>query len=296
MAQKTGFQGIIAPVVTTFTKEETLDEKIFRREVKYLLNAGIHGLGTGGSSGEGELLRDEELVRLVEIAQEENSRKIPVIAGVIRPSTREALRTGLALKKAGATALMVMPIHYQGGTDDDGNYEYFDRISDTVGLPIIIYNAAPQNEVKADAFYKLLDIANVVGIKQSHSGMLGFLDMMYTCDKKGLIFSAVDSMLFSTFELGAAGSFAAISTLFPKDAVEIWNTVRTGAGDLARAKALQAKLYSVWDVVGGPGFPRRMKEVLNQLGRPVGIAASPRSAASPAEKESIRRVLQQLNG
>jgi dihydrodipicolinate synthase/N-acetylneuraminate lyase len=82
MANKSVLSGIIAPVVTPFTKEETLDEKIFRREVKYLLNTGIHGISPGGSTGEGELISDAELVRMVEIIEEENSGKLPVVAGV----------------------------------------------------------------------------------------------------------------------------------------------------------------------------------------------------------------------
>jgi dihydrodipicolinate synthase/N-acetylneuraminate lyase len=294
MAKKSGFSGIIAPVVTPFTKEETLDEEIFRREVKYLLSTGIHGISPGGSTGEGELTRDEELVRMVEIIQEENTRRIPVVAGIIRSSTREAIRTGLAVKKAGATAVMIMPIHYLGGTDADGNYEYYDRISDAVGLPIIIYNANPLNEVKADAFYKILEIENVIGIKQSNGGIPGFIEMVSICGEKGLIYSALDKMLYTTFDLGAAGAIAAILTVFPEIVVEMWNAVQ--AGDSGRAKALQAKIYPVWRVIPGPQFPRRVKEVLNQIGRPVGRAASPRSAASPAERERIRRALQQLNG
>jgi dihydrodipicolinate synthase/N-acetylneuraminate lyase len=294
MAKKSVFSGIISPVVTPFTKEETLDETIFRREVKYLLSTGIHGISPGGSTGEGELVRDAELVRMVEIIQEENYRRIPVVAGVIRNSTRDAIRTAQAVKKAGATAVLIMPIHYVGGTDADGNYEFYDRISDAVGLPIIIYNANPLNEVKADSFYKILDIENVVGIKQCNGGLPGFMDMVYTCGKKGFILSAYDDMLYTTYDLGGAGALAAILTLFPEITVEMWNAVQTGNSEYA--KALQAKLYPIWKLLTGSQFERRMKEALNQLGRPVGIAASPRSAASPVEKESIRKALQQLNG
>ena len=293
MAQKPVFPGIISPIVTPFTKEETLDEKLLRREVKYLLKAGIHGISPGGSTGEGELVRDEELVRMVEIVQEENFAKIPVVVGIIRTSTRNALRTALAVKKAGATALMVTPIQYLGGTDADGNYQYYDRISETVGLPIIIYNVVPQNEIKPDSFYKMLDIVNVIGIKQSNGGVPSFMDMMITCGQKGLIYSASDEMLYTTFDLGATGAIAAILTLFPQISVEIWDAVK--AGDSEHAKALQAKIYPVWSMIKGPQFPRRIKEALNQSGRPVGIAASPRSAASATEKESIRRALQQLS-
>jgi dihydrodipicolinate synthase/N-acetylneuraminate lyase len=291
--KKPVFPGIIAPVITPFTKEETMDEKIFRREAKYLLGTGIHGISPGGSTGEGELVRDEELVRMVEIIQEENSRHIPVVTGIIRTSTRDAIRTALAVKKAGATALMVTPIQYLGGADPDGNYEYYDRLSDMVGLPIIVYNVVPQNEIKPDSFYKMLDIENVIGIKQSNGGVPGFMDMMITCGEKGHIYSASDEMLYTTFDLGAAGAIAAILTLFPKISVEIWDSVK--AGDRDHARELQAKIYPVWSKIKGPQFPRRIKEALNQTGRPVGVAASPRLGASAAERESIREALRQLN-
>jgi dihydrodipicolinate synthase/N-acetylneuraminate lyase len=293
MTKKPVFQGIIAPVITPFTEKETLDEITLRREVKYLLGTGIHGISPGGSTGEGELVHDTELVRMVEIIQEENSKKIPVVVGIIRTSTRDAIRTALAVKKAGATALMVTPIQYLGGADADGNYEYYDRISEAAGLPIIVYNVVPQNEIKPDSFYKMLDIENVIGIKQSNGGVPGFMEMMIACGDKGHIYSASDEMLYTTFDLGAAGAIAAILTLFPEISVEIWDAVK--AGDSARAKALQAKIYPVWSMIKGPQFPRRIKEALNQVGRPVGVAASPRRGASSAEKESIRRALQQLN-
>jgi dihydrodipicolinate synthase/N-acetylneuraminate lyase len=119
------------------------------------------------------------------------------------------------------------------------------------------------------------------------------MEMLITCGQKGLIYSASDEMLYTTFDLGAFGAIAAILTLFPEISVEIWDAVK--AGDSKRAKALQAKIYPVWNMIKGPQFPRRIKEALNQVGRPVGVAASPRLGASPAERESIRQALRQLN-
>jgi dihydrodipicolinate synthase/N-acetylneuraminate lyase len=294
MANKPVLSGIIAPVITPFTKEETLDEKILRREVKYLLNTGIHGISPGGSTGEGELVSDAELVRMIEIIQEENTKKIPVVAGVIRNSTRETLQTALAVKKAGATVLMVQPIRYLGGTDIEGNYQFYDRISETIGLPIIIYNAVMLSEIIPNELAKLLEIENVVGIKQcpANYGLQGFLDMVLTCGKKGIILSAIDEMLYTTFDLGAAGALATILTVFPEIVVEMWDAFQ--AGNSERAKALQAKLFPVWTKIQGWRFQRRIKETLRQLGRPVGIAANPRGEASPAEKETIRKALQLL--
>jgi dihydrodipicolinate synthase/N-acetylneuraminate lyase len=190
---------------------------------------------------------------------------------------------------------MVQPIRYVGVTDADGSYQFYDRISETVGLPIIIYNAVRENEVRPDEFAKLLEIENVVGIKQCtiNYGLQGFLDMALTCGKKGLIISAVDEMLYTTFDLGAIGAICTILTLFPEITVEMWDAFQTG--NFERAKALQTRLFLFWTRMIGPQFQRWEKETLRQLGRPVGIACSPRSAASPAERENIRNALQQLS-
>jgi len=149
---KERFKGIIAPVVTPFTAEGTIDEDLFRKEVKYLLNTGIDGISPGGSTGEGATLSDNELVRLVQIIQEENTKRIPVVCGIIRNSTYAAINAGMAVKEAGADALMITPTFYLGGTDEAGNYEYYKKIAESVGLPIIIYNVIADNEIKPKQF------------------------------------------------------------------------------------------------------------------------------------------------
>ncbi len=283
------FRGIISPIITPFDRVEKLDEEVFRREARYLLNAGVHGISPGGSTGEGNLIHEDELVRMIEILQEENTKKIPVVAGIIRHSTRDAVATGLKAKKAGADALMVTPIQYLGGTDDNGNYEYYDRISEDVGLPIIIYNVVPQNAISTGLFHRIADIPNILGIKQSVGGIQAFYDMKVNCGHKAYIYAATDDMLYSTFDLGADGAIAAILTLFPEYSVKIWNAVL--AGDRKTALELQDKIYPVWNKLTGSQFPRRLKEALNQRGRAVGIACSPLSDASLEEKKSIAEAL-----
>lgn len=283
------FRGIISPIITPFDRDEKLDEKVFRKEARYLLSTGIHGISPGGSTGEGNLIHDDEFARMIEIIQEENTRKIPVVAGIIKASTRDAIVSGLKAKKAGADALMITPIQYLGGTDDNGNYEFYDRISETVGLPIVIYNVVPQNTISTKLFYRMTDIPNILGIKQSVGGIQAFYDMKINCGHKAYIYAATDDMLYSTFDLGADGAIAAILSLFPEYSVKIWDA--TLAGDRKTALELQNKIYPVWNKITGPQFPRRLKEAMNQRGRAVGIACSPLSDASPEEKQSIHEAL-----
>jgi Dihydrodipicolinate synthase/N-acetylneuraminate lyase len=292
--KKQGPAGIIAPVLTPFDKSENIDEAIVRREIRYLIDCGVHGISPGGSTGEGAVLTDDELVRMVEICQEENTKGLPVVAGVIRTSTRAAVKAGIAAKKAGATALMVTPTFYNVLVpDDDGNYDFYKRIAGETGLPVIIYNVVhPQNEIKPNLFARLCEIEGVIGIKQSAGGIQGFYDMMMACGDKGLIYSATDDMLYSTLDLGAYGAIAAILTVFPKQCVQIWDAVQ--AGDRGTSKALQDKIYPMWQVLKGPQFPRRIKEALRQMGRETGICRSPNLDATAQEKLAIKAMVKRL--
>jgi 4-hydroxy-tetrahydrodipicolinate synthase len=60
--------GIIPPLVTPFTGgNQDLDEPALRAEIRYLLDAGVHGLTLCGSTGEGHTLSLEETVRCVQV-------------------------------------------------------------------------------------------------------------------------------------------------------------------------------------------------------------------------------------
>jgi dihydrodipicolinate synthase/N-acetylneuraminate lyase len=53
--------------------------------------------------------------------------------------------------------------------------------------------------------------------------------------------------------------------LFSEILVGIWDAAQTK--DYERGKALQAKMNLVWDIIKGRQFLRRIKEMLNQIGR-----------------------------
>ncbi len=287
------FTGIIPPVVTPFTKGGEIDEALFRKEIRYLLTCGVHGLSTGGSTGEGAVLTDEELVRLIDIIHEENTKKVPVIAGVIRTSIKAAVETALAAKVAGADALLVTPVFYNILVPDaKGNEAFYRALSETVNLPIIIYNVVPQNEVSSEALRDLLKIKNVIGIKQSVGGLMAFYDMEVFNGNEAMIYSATDEMIFSTFELGADGAISAILSLFPKLCMRMWDLAQKGKHE--GGQQIQNSIYPVWKMLRGPQFPVRMKEALRIMGRDCGYARSPMTAVSSEQIEQMKTMLAKI--
>ena len=293
MKKNNSLAGIIPPIVTPFDQNGNIDKDIFRREVRHLISCGVHGLSPGGSTGEGAALTDEELTTLIHIIKEENTKRLPIVAGVIRTSTQAAVKTALAAKAAGANALMVTPVFYNVLVPDEkGNYSFYKAISDAVGLPIIIYNVVPQNEITSEAFSRLLEIPNVVGIKQSVGGIMACYDMVIANGDRGMIYAATDEMLYSTFDIGADGAISAILSLFPRLCVKMWDLAKAGCN--GEAIAIQNKVYPIWKTVRGPQFPARMKAALKLMGRDCGYSRSPMSEVTEAQVDQMKILLEHV--
>lgn len=272
-------QGMIAPALTPFDADGGVDYGRFQDQAARLLDRGMHGISPGGSTGEGAVLEDEELGRLVAGARTEAGDR-PVVAGVIRTSTRAAVRTASVARDAGATALMVTPTFYNVLVPDAaGNREFYSTIAERVGLPIIIYNVVPQNEITPAVFHDLLDIPEVVGVKQSVGGVMAMYDMRITAGDRAAIYGATDEMIFSCLTLGADGAISAVLALFPEQCRRIWDCAQDGRSE--EGLELQSRLFTIWKSVRGPQFPARMKAAATILGHDLGLCRSPSAPVPP---------------
>jgi len=282
-------QGVIPPIVTPFKENEDVDLETTRREVNYLLSTGIDGIAATGSTGEGALLSDEEIGAILETVVEENAVGIPVIGGVIRNSTRDAIKTAQIAKEIGVDALLVTPVFYHGATPE-GNYEYYQAIGEAVELPLIVYNVVPTNLISPEVMVKLCEIEHVVGIKQVDPK--GLVDMVLTCGERTKVFSACDEMLYSTYIAGACGTISAIVTVAPELCVRQWQAFKNG--DQKTAQDIQQKLAYLVKAYSDKPFPGKVKELINQLGRPVGKARSPILEPTAEERNSIQKSLRRV--
>lgn len=284
------FRGITPPLLSTFSRDEKIDAGLYRAQLRYLIDAGVHCLSPGGSTGENAALTDDELAELITITREENKQGLPVISGVARCSTQAAIATGLRAKAAGADALMVTPAYYNVLVPDaKGNEQFYRAIGEAVGLPIIIYNVIPQNEIQPDLFLRLLDIPQVVGVKQSVGGIMAMYDMKVTCGERGSIFAAADEMIYSCFAAGADGAISAILSLFPRLCVHMWDCAQSGRHE--EAMKIQDRLLPLWKIVRGPQFPARMKAAARLLGRECGYSKSPMTEVDAATVDRMASIL-----
>lgn len=287
-------KGVIPAVVTPFQNDGAdIDEALLRREIRYMLDqAKVHGITVTGTTGEGHTMNVEETRRIAEIALDEVNGKVPVISGVITNSTNQVITYVKALRDLPIAALQVTPVHYVFNPGPDGQVDYYQRIAqETNGIPLIIYNVIPWANLPVETVVRIFDEVELVqGIKQSGKDIHKVARLVEDLKGKGLVYTAIDDLLYSTFDLGCAGTISASPSILPELSVQLWDAVQAGNHKLGLE--IHKKMLPTWTVVDHPDMPSRLKEAINLQGRPVGQPRSPFLPVSPEVREEIKKALQ----
>lgn len=287
--------GILPPMTTPFTADEEIDEKALRAQARFMMDQGVHGIVSGGSAGEGFALSTDELRRIVSITCEEVGDRMPVVAGIIVNSTRQAVERARAVADLGVSALQITPVHYIYKSDDESIVRHFRTVADEVGLPIIIYNVVPWNYISPKLLVRMMrEIPEVFGVKQSASDVKTLADLMIFARPEDRIYAAIDALLYPTFVLGVHGAISQILSAVPGPCVELWNAVQ--AGDHDRARTLHERLLRLWHAIYADNRVAVTKYVQTLQGCPGGLPRSPLPEATPEQKAAVRQPLAALVG
>jgi 4-hydroxy-tetrahydrodipicolinate synthase len=285
--------GIIPTMTTPFDADGEIDEAAARAQVRWLLDRGVHGLAAGGSTGEGHTLDEGELRRLVATVVEEAAGRVPVIAGIIVDSTRDAISRGKAVGDLGVAALQVTPVHYLFRPNDEAMLTHFRAICEATGQQVIIYNVVPWSYLAPGLLVRIMrEVPGVIGVKQSAGDLKLLADLLLAAGPEDHIFSAVDALLYPSFVLGAHGTIAALPTAAPGPCVALWDAVQRG--DHAHAHDLHRRLLRVWNALVGDNLPACVKHAQAVQGCRVGPPRAPMPAASADQQRAIQAALRAL--
>ena len=282
-------RGIFSPVVTPFDEREDVDLAAFRAEVRYLLQFGVSGLLVGAATGEGYSLTRDESAAVYEAAVEEARGRVPVVAGVLCTSTRDAVKRARRAAAAGAAAVLATPVSYFAPTDE-GIYSYYLALCEEGGLPVVVYNSLPHIPIRPHLLERLADLPGVIAVKEGSGGDLDTLAQLIEArgDQIAVTWSE-DHLLFPGYALGAVGSFGAMDSVLPGPGVETFRAVQRG--DLETARKLHHGVAGVARAVFAASFPAGIKAAINLQGRRVG---QPRRPYRSLTREQQRRIADAL--
>jgi 4-hydroxy-tetrahydrodipicolinate synthase len=289
----TNLIGIIPPIVTPFTADGEVEEQAFRGVVRFMVKKKVHGICVGGSSGEGHTYSADEFKRLMEIACEEVNGAIPVVAGIIVNSTRDAIARAASIAHLPVAGLQVTPVHYVFKPDEEATYKHFKALSESTKFPVIIYNVVPWNYLSPALLVRIMkDMPGVIGVKQSCGDLKLMADLLINLPEGKKVYSAVDALLYPSFALGAHGTIAANPAAVPGVCISLWNAVQ--AGDHKKAKEIHEALLRFWNTIAFDNLPANIKFALSLQGCPAGVPRMPMPATTPEQAENIRREMDRV--
>ena len=137
------YQGVFPVVPTTFTESGGLDLASQKRCVDFMIDAGSNGLAILANFSEQFVLADDEREVLTKLILEHVDRRVPVIVTTTHFGTRVCAERSRRAQALGAAMVMVMP-PYHGATIRIGEaliFEFYARLSDAIGIPIMIQDA-----------------------------------------------------------------------------------------------------------------------------------------------------------
>src|SRR6267143_1856175 len=204
---KLKLEGIWTPIPTPLTKQGKVDASATRRVVDFHIEAGIDGLLPLGTSGEFALLSREERAALVSTVVDQVKHRVPVVAGVSDPSIENVLQFSSDATEAGADGVIATPPYYFT-TTDEGHYQHFKTISETIDLPLLIYNIPEWTDsfVTPETVQRLADDKLVVGMKYTEYNFLNLMRFLKESRNKISIFAGSDALAYSNLEFGGSGA------------------------------------------------------------------------------------------
>jgi 4-hydroxy-tetrahydrodipicolinate synthase len=291
--KKFKMNGVIPAMATPFTPEENFDPKAIRPLVKYLLDAGVHGIFTVSGAGEFSSLDIEEKKELIEITVNEVNKKVPVIAGAGAVSTREAIKLTQASEEKGADCVCVIA-PYTVSPSQNELYHHFSAIAENTSLPVIVYNHPPKTGLNLlpDLIGRLAKIENIIGIKDSSNNLSMTMEYIKFQNDNFSVFAGIDSLIYASLIYGAHGTISSSASVLPGLVVKIYDSFMSG--NYRDAINAQNVLFSFRKLYSIGTFPSVIKEALNMMGIPVG---PPRGPVKPLNEECrtvLRSVLKDI--
>lgn len=287
-------RGVYAAMITPFDKNENVDEKACETLLNWTIGKGINGVFVVSSTGESWALSFEEKVRLFQLAVAVVKKRVPVIAGVGVPSTREATRLAEAAQAAGVDYLCAAPPSFVRPTQDE-LITHYSALAETTSVPLLLYNipllagnvlSTPAVRILAERFPR------IAGIKDSSGDLTLLNDLLLRRRPDFSVVPGIDTLVLPGLLAGSQGAILGSANVCPELTLEVARLF--DAGRLAEAWVVQNRLTRFWLAMGLGSFPAPVKAAMELLGLPAGAPRRPIAPLDTDRRETLRRELQAM--
>ncbi|MCV9931600.1 dihydrodipicolinate synthase family protein [Flavobacterium sp. LS1R47] len=292
--KNTLFKGIIAYPITPFDKDEKVDIVLYKKLLERLIVSGSHGVAPLGSTGVMPYLTDEEKEAITEATIEQVNGRVPVLVGVSNLTTEKTIYHAKFAEKAGADAVMIIPMSYWKLTDDE-IVQHYDAVAKQISIPIMAYNnpATGGVDMSPALLKRLLEIPNVTMIKESSGDVQRMHYLKRELGDDVAFFNGSNPLALAAFSAGATGWCTAAPNLIPELNVDLYNAIQKN--DLKEAQKVFYKQLNLLKFIVNKGLPRTIKAGLKIKGIDGGFLRSPLKPLTETEIAELELIFKELD-
>jgi 4-hydroxy-tetrahydrodipicolinate synthase len=246
-------------------KDGGLDLPRFRKLIDWHVAEGTDGIVVVGTTGESPTVDFDEHKELIRIAVEHARGRIPIIAGTGANSTAEAIELAESAKKHGATAQLSVVPYYNKPTQE-GQYQHFRKIAESVDLPMILYNVPARTvaDMQNDTVLRLAQVPGIIGIKDATANLERGTDLIRRAPRNFAIYSGEDATALPTILCGGHGVISVTANVAPKLMHQMCAAALVG--DVKKARELNNRLLPLHQRLFLETSPSPVKWAMAEMG------------------------------
>lgn len=294
-------RGIVVPLVTPLTGNDTLDVEGLERLIEHVIHGGVNGIFILGTTGEFAGLSYKIREELIRLACRLVNGRVPVLAGISDSAFTESLNLAGKAAQYGADAVVITPPYYFESAQPE-LLEYLERIMKHMPLPLFIYNMPVHTKVMfaPETVKAAADIPGIVGMKDSSANLAYFNQIRYLLkDRPDFTFMVGPEELMAEFVLtGGHGGVNGGANMFPKLYVDLYRAA--ASGDIRAVLPLQEKVIRISNSIykvgkHGSSYLKGLKCALSVMGICSDFMAEPFHRFNEPERKKIEGALEALH-
>ncbi|MGC5806093.1 dihydrodipicolinate synthase family protein [Ralstonia pseudosolanacearum] len=288
------FEGIYTPAITPLTQEGNIDKGAFAEVLESLLDANVHGIVIGGSTGEYYAHTPQERFELAALAKSVIGTRVPLVVGTGAVRTEDSVEYAKAAKAIKADAILVGSPPYALPTERE-NAAHALTIDRAAGLPIMLYNYPGRMSVSMGReFFSTVSAAssNFVAIKES-SGQTAQLHMLAAAFPKIGISCGWDDQALEFFAWGARSWVCAGSNFIPREHIALYEACVIEK-NFDKGRRIMAAMLPLMDFLEGGKFVQSIKFGCELAGLRSGGVRAPLASLDESEKQTLQAIVARL--
>ncbi|OBF18075.1 dihydrodipicolinate synthase family protein [Mycobacterium kubicae] len=293
MSETPKIHGIIAYPVTTFASSGGIDTERLAALVEKLVSSGVHAIAPLGSTGELAYLDEAEFDTVVDTTIATVAGRVPVVTGVSDVTTAKTIRRAQYAQRAGADAVMILPVSYWKLTERE-IAQHYRSIGEAIDVPIMAYNnpATSGVDMSPELLVSMFEtIDNLTMVKESTGDLSRMRRIAELSGGQLPFYNGSNPLVLEALKAGASGWCTAAPNLRPQPCIDLYEAVR--AGDLEKAQVRYDDLKPLLEYIVAGGLATTVKAGLDLLGFPAG---DPRAPLLPLDEQGRKELQALLTG